>query len=211
MLPAFGIPIGARGAGACRRRRRGRDRGAQCRRSPSRSSRATSPTRPRPAACSCRSRATASPRRRAPSSPTPPRPCPNAKIDGVLVSEMAQGVEALIGVVNDASFGPVVALRPRRRADRGAGRRDLPHRPLRPRDRARHDRRAARRDACSTAIAASPRPTRRRWRGRSSPSRRWPQRWRRGSRRPTSTHCSLGRPASSRPMRSLCWGQTLRV
>jgi len=35
---------------------------------------------------------------------------PGAKIDGVLVSEMAQGVEALIGVVNDASFGPVVAL-----------------------------------------------------------------------------------------------------
>jgi acetyltransferase len=35
---------------------------------------------------------------------------PGARIDGVLVSEMAQGVEALIGVVNDASFGPVVAL-----------------------------------------------------------------------------------------------------
>ena len=35
---------------------------------------------------------------------------PGAKIDGVLVSEMAQGVEALIGIVNDASFGPVVAL-----------------------------------------------------------------------------------------------------
>jgi acyl-CoA synthetase (NDP forming) len=33
-----------------------------------------------------------------------------ATIDGVLVSEMARGVEALIGVVNDASFGPVVAL-----------------------------------------------------------------------------------------------------
>jgi acyl-CoA synthetase (NDP forming) len=35
---------------------------------------------------------------------------PGAEIEGVLVSEMAQGVEALIGVVNDASFGPVVAF-----------------------------------------------------------------------------------------------------
>jgi acetyltransferase len=35
---------------------------------------------------------------------------PGAQLDGVLVSEMAQGVEALIGVINDASFGPVVAL-----------------------------------------------------------------------------------------------------
>jgi hypothetical protein len=35
---------------------------------------------------------------------------PNAEIDGVLVSEMAQGLEVLIGVVNDASFGPAVAL-----------------------------------------------------------------------------------------------------
>jgi acyl-CoA synthetase (NDP forming) len=33
-----------------------------------------------------------------------------AKIDGVLVSEMAQGLEALIGVVNDPGFGPTVAL-----------------------------------------------------------------------------------------------------
>src|SRR5262249_34643011 len=35
---------------------------------------------------------------------------PGARIDGVLVSEMARGVEALIGVVNDPAFGPVVAL-----------------------------------------------------------------------------------------------------
>jgi acyl-CoA synthetase (NDP forming) len=35
---------------------------------------------------------------------------PDAVIDGVLVSEMASGVEALIGVVNDESFGPTVAL-----------------------------------------------------------------------------------------------------
>jgi acetyltransferase len=35
---------------------------------------------------------------------------PGAKIDGVLVSEMAQGVETLIGIINDESFGPVVAL-----------------------------------------------------------------------------------------------------
>jgi acyl-CoA synthetase (NDP forming) len=35
---------------------------------------------------------------------------PGANIDGVLVSEMAQGLEVLIGVVNDASFGPAVAL-----------------------------------------------------------------------------------------------------
>ncbi|MFN3745068.1 MAG: acetate--CoA ligase family protein [Hyphomicrobiaceae bacterium] len=35
---------------------------------------------------------------------------PDAAIDGVLVSEMASGVEALIGVVNDEGFGPTVAL-----------------------------------------------------------------------------------------------------
>src|SRR6185295_17010055 len=35
---------------------------------------------------------------------------PDAKIDGVLVSEMAEGLETLIGVVNDESFGPAVAL-----------------------------------------------------------------------------------------------------
>lgn len=35
---------------------------------------------------------------------------PGARIDGVLVSEMAKGVEALIGIVVDESFGPAVAL-----------------------------------------------------------------------------------------------------
>jgi acetate---CoA ligase (ADP-forming) len=35
---------------------------------------------------------------------------PTAKIDGVLVSEMASGLEVLIGVVNDPSFGPCIAL-----------------------------------------------------------------------------------------------------
>jgi acyl-CoA synthetase (NDP forming) len=35
---------------------------------------------------------------------------PGAGIDGALVCEMAQGVEALVGVVNDEAFGPVVAL-----------------------------------------------------------------------------------------------------
>jgi succinyl-CoA synthetase beta subunit len=35
---------------------------------------------------------------------------PDAAIDGVLVSEMASGVEALIGVINDEGFGPTVAL-----------------------------------------------------------------------------------------------------
>ena len=35
---------------------------------------------------------------------------PKARIDGVLVAEMARGIEVLIGVVNDPSFGPAVAL-----------------------------------------------------------------------------------------------------
>lgn len=35
---------------------------------------------------------------------------PGARIDGVLVSPMAQGVETLVGVVDDPGFGPVVAF-----------------------------------------------------------------------------------------------------
>lgn len=35
---------------------------------------------------------------------------PGAHVDGVLVSEMASGVEALIGVINDESFGATVVL-----------------------------------------------------------------------------------------------------
>ena len=35
---------------------------------------------------------------------------PAARVDGAIVAEMARGIEALIGVINDESFGPAVAL-----------------------------------------------------------------------------------------------------
>ncbi len=35
---------------------------------------------------------------------------PNARIEGVLISEMATGVETIVGVVNDPGFGPVVGF-----------------------------------------------------------------------------------------------------
>ncbi len=35
---------------------------------------------------------------------------PAARIDGVLIAEMASGLEALVGVVNDPAFGPCVAV-----------------------------------------------------------------------------------------------------
>jgi acetyltransferase len=38
------------------------------------------------------------------------RYAPRARIDGILVQEMAGGVEMMVGVFNDAYFGPVVAL-----------------------------------------------------------------------------------------------------
>jgi acetyltransferase len=38
------------------------------------------------------------------------RHMPAAKIDGVLVAEMASGIETIVGVVNDAAFGPCVAV-----------------------------------------------------------------------------------------------------
>jgi acyl-CoA synthetase (NDP forming) len=38
------------------------------------------------------------------------RYAPKAKIEGVLLQEMARGTEIMLGVVNDAYFGPVVAL-----------------------------------------------------------------------------------------------------
>lgn len=36
--------------------------------------------------------------------------CPDARIEGVVIQEMATGVEAIAGVVNDAAFGPVVVF-----------------------------------------------------------------------------------------------------
>ena len=38
------------------------------------------------------------------------RAAPAAQLDGILISEMATGVETIVGVVNDPGFGPVVAF-----------------------------------------------------------------------------------------------------
>jgi acyl-CoA synthetase (NDP forming) len=38
------------------------------------------------------------------------RHMPQAKLDGVLISEMASGLETIVGVVNDPAFGPCVAV-----------------------------------------------------------------------------------------------------
>jgi acyl-CoA synthetase (NDP forming) len=40
------------------------------------------------------------------------RSFPNARIDGVLVQEMVQGVETIVGVKRDPTFGPMVAVGP---------------------------------------------------------------------------------------------------
>ena len=88
---------------------------------------------------------------------------PGAKIDGVLVSEMARGRRGADRHHQRRELRPGGGAGPRRRADRGAEGRDLSHRPLRPRHRPRDDRRPARRPSCSTATAASRQPTRRRW------------------------------------------------
>ena len=124
---------------------------------------------------------------------------PRATIDGVLLSPMVRGgVEMILGVQNDPVFGPVVMLGLRRHLRRGVARRDLPHRAVRGRGGAPHDRRIARPGDARRARAASRPATSMRWRRRcrncrcSSPPRAP------SSPASTSTRCWCARRARAR-------------
>ena len=199
VLRAFGVPGGERGV-------RGRPAatwtaatGASRRRSRSRSCRATCRTRRRPAASSsawrgrrCAEAATAV-------SDNARKPCPAPRSTACWCRRWPQGLETLIGVINDPSFGPVVAL--------GLGGvltevlKDVTYRV------APFDLETAREMIAELrggqAVRGLPRqagrPTRRRWRRRWWPCRAWPWPWRRASRSSTSTRCSCAPPARAWP------------